>query len=149
VVDSYDITGKSVIATDDLYTVLKPYTGRQLNLPKLREAVFAVTRLYRERGYFVARAYLPPQEIDAGIVRVVVVEGRVEENGLALKNSGTRITDARAQQLLRRQIGLGGIIEAQSYERGLLLLNELAGISAEATLVPGGQPGTRSFRIIA
>jgi POTRA domain, ShlB-type len=46
-----------------------------------RKVAVRVTGLYRDRGYFLARAYLPAQEIEGGIVRIAVLEGRYDSTG--------------------------------------------------------------------
>ena len=41
------------------------------------DAADAVTRFYQENGYPVARAVLPAQKVEKGMVRIEVIEGRV------------------------------------------------------------------------
>ncbi|WP_318531837.1 POTRA domain-containing protein, partial [Pseudomonas huaxiensis] len=64
---------------------------RTVSLGELQAGANRITRLYRERGYPLARAYIPAQEIDGGVVQIAVMEGRFGEVGL---NNTSRVADA-------------------------------------------------------
>ena len=48
---------------------------QDLDFNGLNDAASRIQRYYRERGYFLAVAYLPQQEIKDGIVEIAVLEG--------------------------------------------------------------------------
>ena len=49
-----------------------------------------INAFYSERGYFVANAYLPAQDISDGVVTIVVAEGRY---GAIVVNNSSRLSD--------------------------------------------------------
>ena len=49
---------------------------RKLTLTELRGMAARISDYYHRNGYFVARAYLPEQEIKDGAVTIAVLEGR-------------------------------------------------------------------------
>ena len=51
--------GNTVIDTATLEKVTEPYRDRELTLGEMSELVDLVTITYQERGYILARAYLP------------------------------------------------------------------------------------------
>jgi hemolysin activation/secretion protein len=109
----------------------------------LARAADRVTRLYRDDGYLVAHAVIPAQQVEKGIVHIEVIEGRI---GKVIFEGNKRYSEAA---LLRRMTGLapGSLITTVAMERDMLLLNDLPGVTARATLEPGEVFGTTDVRI--
>lgn len=137
-VDRIRLTGVTVLPEADLIEMLRPFAGRELTLGDLNEAALEVTRLYRERGFPVARAYVPAQEIRDGIVELAVLEGRYGEVRVALDAPLTRDIADEAVGTLRAN----EVINEAALDRSLLLLDDLGGIAARGTLKPGKGTGT-------
>ena len=147
-VKGFRVTRASVFAEADLTALLKDYVGRELSLADLEEAAALITRYYRDRGYFVARAYVPAQEIRDGIVEITVLEGRLGAVKLFVPEGRRSETSPR---LVRGMISAnqppGSVIRSDGLERGLLLLSDTPGIAARATLAPGEEPGTSDLTV--
>ena len=143
---SFRVSGNTVFSNATLTALLGNLVGKDLDLSGLDQAAGIISQYYRERGYFVARAYLPAQDISSGNLEIAVIEGRL---GAIKFNRGgdTRITDARAESLLAAAAPLGAPIREQNIERGLMLLNDLPGVEVKSTLVPGATPGTSDLVI--
>lgn len=70
--------GTSEILTEaEIRGVLAPLEGRTVSLKDLFDAVAALNKLYADRHMPTARAFLPPQEIQDGVVEIRLVEARV------------------------------------------------------------------------
>ncbi len=123
-----------------LHERLLPFIGKKLDLAGLEAAAAAVTALYRERGY-VVHAYLPPQAIKDGIVDIVVVEGRLGKILVTTSEPTARLSSDRAARTLSENMPIGGPVDTGQLERNVLLLKDLAGVSASVTLVPGAREG--------
>jgi len=146
-VKGFRITRASVFAEDRLKPLLAPYLGRELGLAELEEAAAAITRYYRERGYFVARAYVPAQEIKDGIVEITVLEGRLGALQIFVApGSRAGSSPQTVREILIARQPPGSVI-GKGLERGLLLLNDTPGLSARATLAPGTEPGTSDLSV--
>jgi hemolysin activation/secretion protein len=99
-VAGFEIEGNVSFTDAAMHRVLARFSGRDLTLDELREAVEAVLALYRDHGYRTARVSLPPQRIEEGLVRLVVRDDAVAradldqaalgESGLALTAPGAR-----------------------------------------------------------
>lgn len=137
-VRAFSITGATSFSDAELTSLLAEWTGRELSLAELQAAAARITRFYRERGFPVARAYVPAQTLDGGTVEIAVLEGRL--GTIELRNA-SRVSDAQVQALLG-QARPGEAIRTQNVERGLLLLGETPGIArADAALQPGASVG--------
>jgi len=137
-VQAFKLGGNHVFHDDALLPLLADLAGRELSFADLQRAAGRITAYYRERGYVLARAYLPRQEIDGGVVRIEVVEGRYGNIEL---NNQSRVLDGVARQPLSA-VRPGDVVRAADLERSLLLLDDLAGVAARGTLRPGTEPGT-------
>ena len=143
---SFKISGNTVFSEATLAALLTPYIGQNLDLAGLDQAADVISRYYRAQGYFVARAYLPQQEVASGNLEIAVLEGRL---GAIKFNRGstTRLTDDRAESLLADAASICAPVREQNIERGLMLLNDLPGVEVKSTLIPGATPGTSDLVI--
>jgi len=77
---AFRITGATVFPESELEQHLQAHVGRyiehEVGILELREAAALITRFYAQRGFPLATAYLPTQEIKDGVVEIVILEGR-------------------------------------------------------------------------
>lgn len=144
-VSAFAIEGNAAIPAAQLVTLLDDLVGRELSFGDLQEAANRITKDYRKRGYVLARAYLPRQDIEHGIVRIAVVEGRYGQIEL---HNRTRVLDRVLRQPLAA-LQPGEIAHGNRLEQSLMLLNEMPGVDAKGTLRPGAEPGTTDLAIDA
>ena len=137
-VQRFAIEGNSAIATADLQALLQPLEGQSLTLSQLEAGAARITALYRERGYPCAYAYLPEQTVEAGLVRVSVLEGRLGE--VRIENQSRQREQVLATPL--RQLRRGAVIHADALDTSLLLLGDVSGTRAKSRLQPGADVGT-------
>ncbi|MEL6439173.1 MAG: ShlB/FhaC/HecB family hemolysin secretion/activation protein [Cyanobacteria bacterium J06621_8] len=72
------VEGSSILE-NEIENIVKPVEGRQVNFDHLHKVAISITNLYVEKGYITSGAYLPEQEIVDGLVRIKVIEGKLEE----------------------------------------------------------------------
>lgn len=148
-VRGYRIQGNTAFDAQALQGVLDGRTG-ELSFAQLNEAARALTDFYRSHGYPLARAYLPQQEIQAGVVTIAVLEGRYDR---ITAHNRSRLSDERVARTLNTALcgsaeGCGGALIARApLERGLLLLDDVPGAQAAARLSPGSGVGTSSLDV--
>ncbi|RYX97676.1 MAG: ShlB/FhaC/HecB family hemolysin secretion/activation protein [Comamonadaceae bacterium] len=138
-VSAMRIEGNTLIPSAELLAAVGALAGREYSLAELRKAAARITALYRERGYLVARAYLPAQEISDGVVLVQVLEGRLGESTVANQSIvGTPVIEA----VIRAQGLAGQPLRAGDLDRELLLVADLPGAGAvSGNLKPGLEVG--------
>jgi hemolysin activation/secretion protein len=143
-VKSIAITGNQELTSAELQPLVADLVGQQQSLSQLSAAARRVTAYYRSRGFAVARAYLPAQDITNGAVTIAVIEGRV--SGHSVKNQ-SRLSDERANGYFS-QIKNGDVIKSAQIDRSLLLVQDTPGVGgSRATLQPGASVGTSELLI--
>jgi len=139
------VTGATLFSEADLATLTGVAPGSDLTLAELRNAAAEITAFYNRKGYFLARAYLPPQEINGGVVTIAVAEGRYGE--IAVHNE-SRLDDGVAASLLDRPaLQSGEVVAIRPLERALLLLSDTPGVTVNSTLSPGARPGASDLTV--
>ena len=139
----FRISGNTAFMQVELLVLVQDYVGKEVSFSDLEAAAARISHYYRERGYLVARAYLPTQDIEDGVVEIAVIEGRFGKINL---NNATRVRDGVARgytESLR-----GTVVHEPAIERQLLLLDDLAGVGeARATLRPGANVGETDLEV--
>ena len=141
-VNGFILDGNQALPSAELLTLLADLAGRELSVAQLQGAANRITRLYRERGYPLARAYLPAQEITDSMVKIAVLEGRY---GQVQINDQAGLRGGALAPLTTLQSG--DAVQGQSLERSLLLLQDLPGIEVKSTLRPGASTGTTDLLV--
>ena len=137
-VASLRVTGNTLFSEGDLIAAANVAPGSNLTLADLREAAARISAHYNSRGYFLAQAYLPAQDITDGAVTIAVVEGRYGKIDVRNRvNLSSRLTAERLNGL-----DSGGAVANAPLERRLLLLSDTPGILVKSTLAPGATVGT-------
>lgn len=132
------VAGATAYTAAELVAVSGFVPGRQLALADLQAMAARITQHYRTDGYFVARAYLPAQDISDNVVTIAVSEGIYGK--VDLRNQ-SNLADGVAHGLLRG-IDPGDAITLAPLEERLLLLSDIPGVNVRSTLAPGTVPGS-------
>lgn len=141
-------TGAVQLASDaELQAVVASSIGKELDFAGLEQLAARVTDLLKAKGWFLARAYLPRQDITDGLIEIAILAGRLdgsqgqtESYRLAINDKNPlRIDPSRLTAIAARQLPPGATVRMDQLERALLLINDLPGITARARLEPGTQ----------
>ncbi|MBW4687795.1 MAG: ShlB/FhaC/HecB family hemolysin secretion/activation protein [Komarekiella atlantica HA4396-MV6] len=142
-VERFEVVGSTVFSPEELAQVLAEFTKKPISLAQLYQARSQITELYINKGYITSGAYIPPQTIKSGVIKIQVVEGKLEEievTGNQRLNSNyvrSRIAIATSPPLNRQRL-----LEALQ----LLQLNPLIqNLSAE--LSAGSRLGTSVLQV--
>lgn len=124
------------ISEQELTDIAGPYLGREVNFSDLNAIAAAINELYRGREIYTARAIIPPQTIEHGVVQVMLVEGQLGEVSL----NGTSYT---ADSFLREQLplGEGEVIDLPELARTLRYFNAGNELKMSVALQPGDDFG--------
>ena len=134
-VKDFRFSGNTVFPSAELRELVREFIGKTLDFNGLNDAASRVQRHYRERGYFLAVAYLPQQEIKDGIVEIAVLEGRLGRINLQV-DPKTRLKESFARGILDAHLKPGDLITENSLERPLLLLRDLPDMEVTSELGP-------------
>lgn len=136
------ISGQTVFSEADLLALVNDAVGKELSLAELNQLAARITSYYRQRGYLVARAYLPAQDIRDGQVEIAVLEGRlgkVEVNNTA-GLAGSALAPVSA-------LPTGKPLRQDQLEGRLLTMTDLPGVEVKSTLRPGEAIGTSDLLV--
>ena len=142
-VEKITITGQKLYSEEVLQPLIKDACGKELTLSELEAYSRRITRYFREQGYLVARAVIPEQKIENGVVEIKVLIGQYGEIQVQ-NNSALR---QRAVNRALSPLKSGDYIQEATLERVLLLLSDTDGITSKATLTAGSAPGTANLAI--
>lgn len=79
IVERFEVVGSTVFSQEELAKVTDEFTKKPITLAQLFQARSKITQLYVNNGYITSGAYIPPQTIKSGVIKIQVVEGRLED----------------------------------------------------------------------
>ncbi|MBD2527584.1 ShlB/FhaC/HecB family hemolysin secretion/activation protein [Nostoc sp. FACHB-133] len=136
-VKRFEVLGGTVFSQQELDKVLKEFINRPITLDDLYQARQKITDLYIDKDYISCGAYIPPQKIWSGIVKIQIVETKLRD----IEIEGTRRLN---KSYIRSRIAAGnnGPLNQKRLLKSLQLLkfNPLIQ-NLSANLQPGNIPG--------
>ncbi|MBD2156141.1 ShlB/FhaC/HecB family hemolysin secretion/activation protein [Leptolyngbya sp. FACHB-16] len=142
-VDRYEVVGSTVFDEEELEAVTRPFTGPEVSFTDLLQARSAVTALYTDNGYLTSGAFIPPQSLENNVVRIQVVEGRLEDINIT---GNRRLNDSYIRSRLRlagrSPLNVPRLLEGLQ----LLQLDPLIE-TISADLQEGVEPGTNRLEV--
>lgn len=142
-VKKFEVIGSTVFSPEKLHEVLADFINKPITFTQLLEARSKITQLYINAGYITSGAYIPEQTLTDGVVRIQVIEGKLED----IQITGTRRLNPN---YIRSRIALGAstplnqkrLLESLQ----LLQINPLIqNLSAE--LSAGSRPGSNLLAV--
>lgn len=137
------VTGETLFPEAELLAVTGFQPGSSLDLRDLRLMAEKISDFYNRRGYFVAQAYLPAQDIENGAVTIVVIEGHYGKVGL---DNHTNLSSGLAHSIING-LDSGDVVAGAQLERRLLILSDIPGVLVKSTLSPGAEVGTSDLTV--
>lgn len=137
-VKDFIIDGQDVYSEDRLKALLADKKGKKLSFKDIQEGADRITRYFREKGYIVAKTYIPPQDVTAGVVHYRVEIGRFDRPVITNK---TNIRDSAIEKQAQA-VKEGEYVTRDKLERAVWLVSDMAGADARVALSKGSQPGT-------
>jgi len=141
-VSEFSITGNTVIATEDIIASLSIFANADYTLDELNAIADAVTRLYTEKGYILARAYVPEQRVEADTLTIAVSEGTLG----SIQVSDTSYYRASYVRGFFEHL-VGRPVNEFELERAVLIANRTPNLKTTAVLKKGAEPGTSDLLV--
>ncbi len=142
-VHSLRVTGQTLFSESELLATSGYTPESSLNFLQLRQLAARISDFYHARGYFLAQAYLPEQDVQDGSVTIAVVEGRY---GKIDVHNQAHIAPSVPTNILRG-LDSGDVVANAPLERRLLLLSDIPGVRIKGTLAPGTAVGTSDLLV--
>lgn len=127
-----EVHGGTVFPEDVLRAQYQDLLGKDVTLPDILDVADRIEKLYRDAGYILVRAYVPPQQVDDGTFTINIVEGKIANIEV---RGGFPATQKQVKAHLENTVGVSPL-PLTTMERGLLLSNDLPGVVATGILTP-------------
>ncbi|MCX9158627.1 hypothetical protein OPU71_21140, partial [Niveibacterium sp. 24ML] len=139
------LSGNTLIDTATLHALVADALGQAQNLAQLGDLTARITEYYRAQGYPLARAIIPAQVIQDGVVVFEVIEARY---GKVSVDNRSLVSD-RLLQATVAPLQSGDAVSDAQMNRVLLLLSDIPGVESAAVLRPGEAVGTTDLAVSA
>lgn len=135
----YRVLGNTVLSPADIETAVYPKLGPGRTLADVEEVRTTLEKLYRDRGFGAVFVDIPEQEVNSGIVRIKVTEGRLSR----VRISGARyFSNGRIREALPA-LTPGDVLELPELQQQLNALNRQSpDRQVTPVLKPGRAPGS-------
>lgn len=139
------VDAAGVLSAQEQRALVGDATGRQLDYAGLLVYRDRVTAYLRSKGYLMARAFLPQQDVTDGVVHIQVVPGVLDSNTpFFFDADGTtepRLDIDFLSRVAQTELVAGEALQQDKLSTSLLKLSDLQGIQVKAAIEQGEQPG--------
>lgn len=132
----------SVLTDDELLQLAAPYVGHEVKLADLYTLINQINALYQKRGYMTCRAFLGPQTIHDGVVKIELIEGRTGQVSL-IDNHTTREDYVRHRLSLKK----GEVANIHDLNEELLRFNATNDAQLHIVMKAGAEVGMTDYVI--
>lgn len=132
-----------IVSQGELQEIAADSIGKELSIADLQALADRTTAYLRDKkGFLLARAYLPRQDVTAGVIEIAIVAGRVEGQPKVNFKGSHRLKQSVIDGIAERALPEGTPAMLDQIERVVLVSSDLPGIQAQAGLEPGSSQGT-------
>lgn len=126
------LTGNHVYSTETLRSLYKDKINKTISVADLYLMAQSITNYYRNNGYIISRAILPPQHIKKGEVKIQILEGFADKVTVGGDPDGAKCIIQAYSDHIRDSRPLN-LYDMEYY---VMLSNGLPGVQAKAVLTP-------------
>lgn len=126
------IEGNTVFTTAQLRTLYQDKLNKTITVAELQDIVKSITNYYRNSGYILSRAVIPPQHVKEGVVRIKIVEGYIGNVNVIGHPKGAKDLVAAYGDRIKQSKPL----QVKVMERYLFIANDIPGVDTKAVLEP-------------
>lgn len=127
-----------------LSALLDEYRGRSVEVAELQTLAARLTAYVKSRGYPVAQAVVPPQEVKDGVLDMEIYVASCD--AVALTKNTSEVADSVIRGYLSR-LKPGETLTDRTLEGPVNRINDLPGVVARAVLRPGSAAGTTAVDV--
>ncbi|CAM2828307.1 POTRA domain-containing protein [Vibrio neptunius] len=131
-VHSLSFEGNETYSDEELVHWLN-FSPSCIGLNEINEYLRMITNHYVKSGYVTSRAFLIPQDLSSGVLKIVILEGKIEQ--ILLNGAPSPSLDMALPRTTGRVLNLRDI------EQGLEQINRLSRYNAQIQFLPGKKQG--------
>jgi hemolysin activation/secretion protein len=139
------LDGNHVYSAQQLNGIYKDKLHKTISVAELLDIAVGITNFYRNNGYILSRALLPPQHVKDGVVHIQVIEGYLDKVEVGGSPKGAKcIVKAYGEQIAKCRP-----LDIKRMEKYLFIANELPGVQTKAVLSPSKtKPGAADLTLM-
>ena len=140
-----ETTGRHVEPVDvqRLVWLIREQRGKRgITLGQIETVANTITQFYRERGFVLAKAYIPKQQVRDGVVNLTLLLGMLGD----VQVSGNKLYNAKTVSSVFDGM-LGQPVTSTAIEEQLFLINDYPGIFVDGHFEPGYQVGDTRLNV--
>lgn len=134
----YQVDGNSVLKNGDIEKAVYPFMGEHKTIEDVEKARSALEKTYQDAGYLTVSVSIPQQEVNKGLVRLLVTEGKVERLQVVDAHYNT-LSEIKSRT---PQFAEGSVPHFPTAQKELGTLNRNQNRQVTPVLRPGKSPGT-------
>jgi len=119
-ITGYDVAGNTLLTPAEVDAAVRPYTGSANTFADVQRALEALQAVYHARGWQMVTVQLPEQELDKGVVKLVVQQQRIGNVNV----SGNKFSDAASVRRAMPTLVPGATPNMTDVSANLKLANE-------------------------
>jgi len=136
VIKSFTFSGNTLLSNNQLNLIVKPYINQTLNFSEIQDVVAKVANYYRESGW-LAKVYLPEQDVSDGNITIEIKEGKF--SAIEFNGESNRVKKDFISSRILKQVPLENFVNIKKIDRGVLLANDLPGVKVTGSFAPGNE----------
>ena len=116
--ENINVSSSQILTEQEIKNIIEDYTQTNIKFEQLQEIINRLNKLYLEKGFVTARAYIPEQTIENETVRIELLEGKIGDVSI-YDNKWTRT------KYINDRLGLkkGDLFNIQTLEQNLMIFN--------------------------
>ena len=144
-VNSIEVSPSEILSQDEINGVIGQYVGKNVFMSDIQEAINGINKLYAEKGYVTARAYLPEQTVSNGNIKIELIESKI--GNVTVKNNRYTTSNYILNHMPEKS---GQLFDIVGLENDVLDFNRYHdGVNLSANLKAGQTPGTTDIELTA
>lgn len=135
------VTNKSEILTSlEIRELVAPYEGKDITITELFSVIEKINQLYKDKNHLSAKAILPPQKVEVGVINIKLVESHVGE--VIVENN----ENTKSDYILNRvNVDKESLVRLDHLENKLFYFNSVNDVKIRAVLKPGKEFATTDY----
>ncbi|MDX1901650.1 MAG: ShlB/FhaC/HecB family hemolysin secretion/activation protein [Gammaproteobacteria bacterium] len=126
------LEGNTAYTSAEIAKIYQDKIGKEISIAELQDIIQNITNYYRNNGYILSRAILPPQKVQNGVVKVQIIEGYISGINVVGNPRGAK----RMLAAYGKQVTYSRPLDISVLEKYLRLANEVPGAEVKGVLEP-------------
>ena len=134
----FEIEGNTRLSATQVEAAVMPFMGEGRDMAAIEGARAALEKAYQGAGFLTVFVDVPEQRIDGGLVRLTVLEGRVDK----LYVTGSQHYDQGRIRAVATELAEGQVPNFNVVQQQVAALSQTPDRRVQPVLRPGREPGT-------